>query len=182
MCKNDIDDQIEIDDFAFVESTTQNDIDYFLSPADGYIKVSENCQIHDNDVTNVPVDGHVRVQGDRHVQTNSDFILSPVDGYVRVTKNRLDNDVTIIPVDGYVSVLSDRQVQKQHDPAIIENTDVLGNTQDLTAMNPVERNLQVHGSKNTSQLLPQGISKITELTLDLFDNNYHLYALQNKPL
>ena len=93
-----------------------------------------------------------------------------------MTGNCLDNDVTNVPVDGYVRVLSDRQLQQKLNPAIIENTDVLINTQDPTAMYPAERNLQVHGGGNTSQLLPKGITKITELTLDLFDNNYHLYA------
>ena len=38
------------------------------------------------------------------------------------------------------------------------------------------RHFQVHGCNKTSQLIPVGISNITELTLDLFDNNYHLYA------
>ena len=33
----------------------------------------------------------------------------------------------------------------------------------------------MHDCNNTSQQLPEGISKITELTIDLFDNIYHLY-------
>ena len=43
-------------------------------------------------------------------------------------------------------------------------------------MHHVDRNLQVHEGSNTSQMIPKGISKITELTLEYFDNNYHLYA------
>ena len=34
----------------------------------------------------------------------------------------------------------------------------------------------MHDCNSTSQQIPEGISKITKLTLDLFDNNYHLYA------
>ena len=34
----------------------------------------------------------------------------------------------------------------------------------------------MHDCNSTSQQIPEGISKITELTLDLFNNNYHLYA------
>ena len=35
---------------------------------------------------------------------------------------------------------------------------------------------KVHSGGNTSHTIPKGITKITELTLELFDNNYHLYA------
>ena len=41
-CKNDIDDQIKIDNFTFVDAITQNDIDCNLAPADGYIEVTGN--------------------------------------------------------------------------------------------------------------------------------------------
>ena len=83
MCKNDIDDQVKIDDFALVEAITQNDIDRNQAPADGYVGVPDNGQSLDNDVTLVPVDGYIEVQSDRHVQTNYNFDLSPADGYVK---------------------------------------------------------------------------------------------------
>ena len=35
---------------------------------------------------------------------------------------------------------------------------------------------KVYSSGNTPHLIPKGIKNITELTLELFDNNYHLYA------
>ena len=79
----------------------------------------------DNDVTNVPVDGYVRVPSGRHVQTNYDRDLSPADGYVEVTGDCLDNDVTNVPVDGYVRVPSDRQIHRNLNPAINDDTDVL---------------------------------------------------------
>ena len=60
-CKNDIDDQIKIDDFAFVESITQNNIDCNLAPADGYVEVTGNGQLRDNDITHVPADGYIEV-------------------------------------------------------------------------------------------------------------------------
>ena len=78
-CKNNIDDQIKIDNFTFVESITQNDIDCNLAPADRYVEVTGNGQLRDNDVTHVPADGYVKVWSDRHVQTNLDFNLSPAD-------------------------------------------------------------------------------------------------------
>ena len=110
------------------------------------------------------------VQCDRHVHTDTDLDLSPVDGYVAVTSNCHDIDVTNVPVDGYVRVLSDRQVQPNHDPAILRNIVPL-NLQDPTAMYP-----KVHSSGNTPHLIPKGNKNITKLTLELFDNNYHLYA------
>ena len=155
-CKNDIDDQVKIDDFVLVDTLTQNEIDCDLSPADGYVEVTGNSQSCDNDVTHVPVDGYVAVQCDRHVQTDVGSDLLPVDGYVAVSSNCLDLDVTNVPVDGYVRVLSDRHVQPNLDPA---------------AMYP-----KVHSSGNTPHIIPEGIKNITELTQELFDNNYHLYA------
>ena len=44
-----------------------------------------------------------------------------------------------------------------------------------TAMTPVEEFLQVDGNLHTLAI-PKGISKITELTLDQFENNYQLFA------
>ena len=38
------------------------------------------------------------------------------------------------------------------------------------------RHFQVHACNITSQPIPEGISNIMELTLDLFNNNYHIYA------
>ena len=45
----------------------------------------------------------------------------------------------------------------------------------LTAMTPVEEFLQVDGNPH-KPVIPKGISKITELTLDQFENNYQLFA------
>ena len=87
----------------------------------------------------------------------------------------------MLPAEGHFEVQSDRQQQQQHDTVIAKQCDkghlhVLGNRQKTAIVHPVERHFQVHNCNNTSQQLPESISKITELTLDLFDNNYHLYA------
>ena len=87
----------------------------------------------------------------------------------------------MLPAEGHFKVQSNRLLQQQHDTVVTKQHDegylhVLSNRQKNTAIHPVERHFQVHGCNITSQPLPKGISKITELTLDLFDNNYHLYA------
>ena len=87
----------------------------------------------------------------------------------------------MLPAEGHFEVQSDRQQQQQHDTVIAKQRDeghlhVLSNRKKTTTVHPVERHFQVHGCNSTSQQIPEGTSKITKLTLDLFDNNYHLYA------
>ena len=116
----------------------------------------------DDDVTLLPAEGHFEVQSDRLQQ-------------------RPDLDVALLPAEGHFEVQSDRLPQQQHDTVVTIQHDegylhVLSNIQKNIAIHPVKRHLQVHGCNITSQPLPKGISKISELTLDLFNNNYHLYA------
>ena len=68
-----------------------------------------------------------------------------------------DTDVTLPPVEGHFQGLGDR----------LTDTNV--------TFIPADGHVQVH-CNNSQKLLPKGISKITELTLDLFENNYHLFA------
>ena len=77
--KNNIDDQNEIDDFVSDESTSPNDIDLTLSPADGHVKVTGNCQKRE-EVIWVPAEQQFEVQSDRQVQpTDSDIALVPAE-------------------------------------------------------------------------------------------------------
>ena len=141
----------------------QTNYDHDLSPADGYVKVTGDCL--DNDVTNVPVDGYVRVLSVRQIHRN----LNPaINDDTDVLINAIDDD-TDVCVNTHNTQDTDVLVN-----AIGDDTDVLVNTQDPTVMYLAERDLQVHDSGNTSQLIPKGILKITKLTLEFFDNNYHL--------
>ena len=153
VCNTDIDDQNEIDDFNFDDSTTQIDNDVTLLPAEGHFKVTCNSQQqpHDNDVAHVPAEGHFEVQSDRLQQ-------------------RPNLDIALLPAEGHFEVQSDRLPQQQHNTVIAKQHDegylhVLSNRQENTAVHPVERHLQVHGCNITSQPILEGISKITKLTV-----------------
>ena len=101
----------------------------------------------------MPVDGNIRVSGD----------LTLVDVNTQATGNgqNRDNDVARLPV-----VQCDRHERD--------------NTQSNTGCGllPVDGDIQVTGNNGVQipQSIPKGITKITKLTLELFDNNYHLYA------
>ena len=117
--------------------------DITLSPADGHIEVTGNCQKHDNDVTCVPAERQFGVPSDRQVQPT-------------------DFNFALVPAERQFGVQSDRQIQQQHDPVLAKkrdegDLDVFGNEQELTAVHPVERHFQVYSSKITSQMLPQSI-------------------------
>ena len=95
-----------------------------------------------------------------------------------------DNDITMQSVEGNFQVHGNVQ---QHDKnasvhASEGHLQLYGNTPHNTvdaALVPAGGHFQVQCSIS-QQSIPQGISKITELTLDLFDNNYHLFAKKNK--
>ena len=200
-CKNDIDDQVEIDDFVLVDSLTQNDTDCGLPPDDGdiqvtgglppddgdirvtgglppddgNIQVTGNSQTRDNDVAHVPV-----VQCDRHVHTDiqndNDGSLPPDDGNIQVTGG-------LSPDDGDIQVTGNSQTHDNdfaHVPAVQCDRHVHTNTQNDTDCDlpPDNGDIQVIGNSggNIPHTIPKGITKITKLTLELFNNNYHLYA------
>ena len=82
--------------------------------------------------------------------------ITPAEEFIQANGDRLqhdtDNDVTIKPVEDFLQVNSD---------------DV--------AMTPVEEFLQGDGNPHKAVIL-KGVFKITELTLDQFENNYQLFA------
>ena len=110
-CKNDIDDQVKIDDFALVDSLTQNDIDHDLTNVDGNIQMTDGL---------MPDDGNIRVSGglalvdvniqatgnsqtrdfDYLTQNDTDHVLSNVDVNIQMTGN-------LMPVDGNIRVSGD---------------------------------------------------------------------------
>ena len=58
----------------------------------------------------------------------------------------------------------------------MEYLHVNGNGQGATIKHSGEKHSQLLDCNNTPNRIAAGISKITQLTIDLFDNNYHLYA------
>ena len=67
MCKNDIDDQNEIDDYDFCESTSHNNNDCTV-PAELQLEVhsdSQQLQQHDQDVTVVSAEQQLEIHCDR---------------------------------------------------------------------------------------------------------------------
>ena len=174
-CKNDIDDQVEFDDFQLVESHTQNDLthndtDHVLSTVDvtiqrpGYV---------------IPVDGNIRVSFDQtltdvNTQTTGNGLTRDSDDQVKLDDSELveshsKNDLTLndndhvlhtvdatirspglmTPVDGNIWVLSDRTLTDAS-----TQTTGIGLARDLGTGRGL---LPVDGD---------------ELTLELFDNNF----------
>ena len=107
----------------------------------------------------LPAEGHFQEPGDGHQH---------------------DNDITVQSVEGHFQVHCNVQ---QHDKnasvhASEGHLQLYGNTPHNTvdaALVPAGGHFQVQ-CNILQQSIPQGISKITELTLDLFDNNYHLFG------
>ena len=131
---------------------------------DDQFEVDENnldidSQQHHNVVALPPAEGHFQEPGDRQ-QHDSDVTMQPVEGHFQVHGNRHQHD-------NNVSVHSDEGHLQLHG-------NIPHNTVDA-ALIPAEGHFQVQRNI-LQQSVPQGISKITELTLDLFDNNYHLFA------
>ena len=94
-CKNDIDDQVEIDDFALVDSLTQNDIDHDLPNVDGNIQMTGDL---------MPDDGNIRVTGgltlvDVNIQATGNSQNHDIDSLVLKTDSHNDNDCSLPNVD-----------------------------------------------------------------------------------
>ena len=164
------------------------------TPDDGNIQVKGNSQTRDNDAAHVPA-----VLCDRHVLTDNqndngcslppddgniqvEGSLEPDDGNIQVTG---DSQVTgnLTPDDGNIQVGGDSQ-SHDNDVALVHvvqcDRHVLNNTQNNTGcgLSPDDGDIQVTGNNGVTILhtIPKGVTKITELTLELFNNNYHLYA------
>ena len=200
-CKNDIDDQVEFDKFQMVESYTQNDhthndTDHVLPTVDVTIQRPDYV---------IPVDGNIRVSFGQtlinvNTQTTGISLTRDSDQVERDdsilvethSKNNLsynDNDHVLytvdatdrspglmMPVDGNIQVLSDRTLTD----ASTQTTgfDLARDLDTDCGLLPVDGNVQVTGNKGVQ--LPEhvlkGIAKVNELTLELFDNNFNLYA------
>ena len=85
-------------------------------------------------------------------------------------------NVNINPVEEFLLVNGDRpQHDTDHNTTVKPVEEFLQVDHDRTTMTPVEEFLQVDGNLHTSKI-PKVISKISELTLDQFENNYQLFV------
>ena len=200
-CINDIDDQVEFDEFQLVESYTQNDqthndtdhvlpsVDVTIQRPDYVIPVDGNIQVSfgqtlvnantQTTVTSLTRDSdHVESDDSIYVETHSkndltytdnDHVLYTVDATVR-------SPGLITPVDGNIRVLSDRTLTD----ASTQTTgfDLARDLDTDCGLLPVDGNVQVTGNKGVQlpEHVPKGAAKVNELTLELFDNNFNLYA------
>ena len=110
-CKNDIDDQVEIDDFALVDSLTQNNIDHDLTNVDGNIQMTDGLMPDDGNIwvsgglalvdVNIQATGNSQTRDfDYLTQNDTDHVLSNVDVNIQMTGN-------LMPVDGNIRVSGD---------------------------------------------------------------------------
>ena len=197
-CKNDIDDQVEFDNFAMVESHTQKDLthnetDHVLStvdvnmmPVDGNIRMSVDLTLTDvstqmtgNGLTcdsdsddQVEFDDSIIVESHSHnnlTLNDNDHVLHTVDAIIRRPGH-------VMPVDGNIRVSVDLTLTD-----VSTQITGIGLARDLDTghgLLPVDGDIQVTGNNGVQipHSVPKGIAKITKLTLELFDNNYNLYA------
>ena len=147
--KDDIDDQFDFDDNETLSQTDNDD--------NSFVKADS----HTGDVTMTPVEDFLQVNGDspRHDEADAptgNVTITPAEEFLQVNSDRLqhdtDDDVTMKPVEDFLQVNSDN-----------------------AAMTPVEEFLQGDGNPQ-KVVIPKGVSKIMELTLDQFENKYQLFA------
>ena len=131
----DIDDQVEFDDFALVESHTQNDLTQ-------------------NDTDHVLSTVDVTILRPGH--------MMPVDGNIQVSV-----DLTLVDVSTQTTGIG-----------LTHALDYLTQSNTGCGLLSVDGDIQVTGNNGVQipHSIPKGITKITELTLKLFDNKYNLYA------
>ena len=185
-----------------VESHTQkylthNETDHILStvdvnirrpghvmPVDGNIRVSVdqtltdvstqttgNCLTRDSD-DHDKFDDSAIVESHSHkylTLNDNDHVLYTVDAIIRRPGH-------LMPVDGNIRVTVDLTLTD-----VNTQTTGIGLARDLDTgrgLLPVDGDIQVTGNNGVQipHSVPKGIAKITELTLELFDNNYNLYA------
>ena len=152
VCKNDIDNQHDYDDS--------------LEDA-----VNESIQVNGGALGNDDAD-----MSSVHVSTNY------VEGNLQVSGDRLkhyhDSDNSFDEADSNAGRVAlkhvDESIQVIGDPPSCENAEA--NTVNQSILS-VDESIQSDGIPHKIAILP-GISKITELTLDQFKNNYKLFALK----
>ena len=136
----------------------QNKIDDQFDVDDFDHDVDQQQQQH-NVTALLPAKGHFQEPGDRHQPDNENTVQS-VEGHFQVhgTKQRHNKNTSIHASEGHLQLY--------------------GNTShNITDAALVPAGVHSKVQCNISQQsIPQGIPNITELTLDLFDNNYHLFA------
>ena len=213
MCKNDINNQNEINDFDFCESTFHNNNDCTV-PAEPQLEVHSNSQQsqqhdqdvavvyaeqqleihcdrqqlqqHDMDVAAVPAEQQLEVQCDRQQlqQHDMDVAMVPAEQQLEVLSVRQhDNDVAMVSAEQQLKIYSDRQQQQQQQTVSVlanscveEYLHVNGIGKGATIGHSSEKHSQLLDCNNTPNRLPTCISKITQLTINMSNNNYHLYA------
>ena len=136
----------------------QNEIDDQFEVDENDLDIDPQQQQH-NVIALLPAEGHFQEPGNGH-QHDNDITMQSVEGHFQVHGNvqQHDNNVSVHASEGRLQLY--------------------GNTPHNTvdaALVPAGGHFQVQ-CNISQQSIPQGISKITELTLDLFDNNYHLFA------
>ena len=200
-CKHDIDDQVEFDKFQLGESYTQND---HLHNDTDHVLPTVDVTIQRPDYV-IPVDGDIRVsfgQTLKSVNTQTTGI-SPtrdpdqvehvdsklVESHSKNNLNSNDNDhvqytvdATVrcpglaTPVDGNIRVLSDRTLTDVSTQTT--GFDLACDLDTGRGLLPVDGDVQVTGNKGVQlpDHVPKGLAKVNELTLELFANNFNLYA------
>ena len=169
----------------------QHDQDVAVVSAEQQLEVHcdrQQKQQHDNDVTVVSAEQQLKIHSDRQQQQQHDMDIAVVSAEQkhkvqcdRQQQQQHDNDVAVISAEQQLEIHRDRQQQQQSvsvlaNYCVEEYLRVNGNGQGATIKHPGEKHSQLLNCNNTPNRIPAGISKITQLTINLFDNNYHLYA------
>ena len=200
-CKNDIDDQVEFDEFQLVESYTQNNLTHndtdhvlptvdvtiqrpdYVIPVDGNIWVSFGQTLKD---VNMQMTGISLTRDSDQVECDDSKL---VESHSKYNHTFNDNDHVLYtvdatvrspglmtPVDGNIRVLSDRTLTD----ASTQTTcfDLARDLDTCRGLLPVDGDIQVTGNKGVQlpDHVSKDIAKVNELTLGLFDNNFNLYA------
>ena len=192
VCPDDVDDQAELEEFNLanshdIDNNTNhtdngqdgNSVDVTIRsvgpilPANGNIStvisgppLSANTQFYSPGLAQIP--NHVSSQS-KHDNTNSDNVLD-----LQTVDVTVQCGGPVIPADGNISTvfpdspLSDVNTQSANSGILHKNDTTL----DLTSGNQVIGNRGVLLPAH----VPKGTAKIIELTLELFDRNYNLYA------
>ena len=205
VCANDVDDQTELEEFNLVNSydtdktiTNLTDTSHDLHsvdvtircegpivPADGDVSTvlsglsldDANTQTNNLDIARIPNDVEsddslIGVIHSKHDNTNTDKVLD-----LHTVDVTIHCEGPIVPADGDVStVLSGLSLDDANTQ--ITSSGQFQNSDTERDMSPVDNFEQVTGNKGVllPAHVPKGTIKVVELTLELLDHNYNLYA------
>ena len=182
-----IPDNVESDDSLSVENhskhdntTTDNDQDKYtvdvtvrslgpITPVDGNIRVFSGLSLTDAN-TQTTSSGHSQNHPKHdNTTTDNDHDMYTVDVTVR-------SKGPITPVDGNIRVFSGLSLTDANTQTT--SSGHFQNPDTDRGLLPVDGNVQVTGNKGVllPAHVPKGAAKVVELTLELFDNNFNLYA------